>query len=184
MKFGKLCAIAILCGVIMPARSQGQIDEGETMAAAPGGDSYRVESSVNGNEEIVQCRHYCAEKRTLLTSKSASTPQANLTGFKNLRLSTDSSTLFFETDAWAVSDAIHAVDIRTGVEHFVTDGSLACIVGTGQFQGDLVVAQHKYFVEGGSYESLFLFTPKGKQIGIVALDSSDAPRFCAPAAQL
>ena len=131
-------------------------------------------------ERIVECTNLCAQKRVVLSGKAGRKPEDNLSGFTNLRLSPDASTLYFETEAWATSNAIHSVNIKTGVARYVTSGSIACVVGSGQYQGDIIAAQHRYFVQGGSYNPLYLFTPQGKEVGVVALDSGEASKFCAP----
>lgn len=150
-----------------------------SVVMAPGGTtSYHVENAGSPAERIVECTNMCAQKRVVLAGRSGQKPEDNLFGFSNLRLSPDASTLYFETEAWATSGAIHAVNLKTGAVRYVTSGSLACVVGNGQFQGDVMAAQHRYFVQGGSYDPLYLFTPQGKEVGIVAVDSGDAPKLC------
>lgn len=154
------------------------VDPASVITAPGGTTSYHVENAGNPNERIVQCKNMCAQKRVVLNGKASQKPEDNLFGFTNLRLSPDASTLYFETEAWATSNAIHAINIETGQVRYVTSGSIACVVGSGQYQGDIIADQHRYFVQGGSYNPLYLFTPDGKEVGIVALDDRDAPRFC------
>lgn len=161
--------------------SAAQSVDPASVITAPGGTtSYHVENAGSPNERIVECTNVCAQKRVVLRGKAGQKPEDNLFGFTNLRLSPDASTLYFETEAWATSNAIHVVNIKTGMTRYVASGSIACVVGSGQYQGDVIAAQHRYFVQGGSYNPLYLFTPQGKEVGIVALDSGDAPKFCAP----
>jgi len=175
-----LTVLACSCA-FLPWPSSAQNVDANSVISAPGGStSYFVENADSPNERIVECTNHCANKRIIVSGKVEQKPEQNLFGFKNLRLSPDSSTLYFETEAWAVSNAVHAVNLKTGVERFVTDGSIACVVGSGEHQGNIIVAQHKYFVQGGSYDPLNLFTSQGKEVGVVALDSGDAPKFCAP----
>ncbi len=82
----------------------------------------------------------------------------------HLEFSPDSKTLYFETSAWVVSGAIHAVDINGKNLRFVTDGGEYRIVQDGHYKGDLIVNQHRYHDGGGSYNWDWLFTPSGKQI--------------------
>jgi hypothetical protein len=174
--------IVLVCSTVFLARLSAaqNVDVGSVVTAPGGSASYHIENSGSPVERIVGCTNNCAQKRTILNGRAGEKPEENLFGFTNLRLSPDASTLYFETEAWATSNAIHAVNIKTGAERFITSGSIACIVGSGQYQGDIIAAQHKYFVQGGSYDPLNLFTPQGKEVGVVALGSSDAPRFCAP----
>jgi hypothetical protein len=112
-----------------------------------------------------------------LTSWSSNDPKGTLVGFKNLFLSPDSKTLYFQTDAWATSDAVHAIEIATKRQRFVAPGEIACVVLAGQYQGDLVIQQHRYFVQGGSYDNLWLYDPSGKEIGLVSQDT-DSKAVC------
>ena len=113
----------------------------------------------------------------LLTSKPANDPKQNMDGFKHLFLSPDGKTLYFQTDAWATSNAVHAITIANKQVSFVAPGEIACVVLAGQYQGDLVIEQHRYFVQGGSYDNLWLFDPSGKEVGLVAEDT-DAKKVC------
>jgi hypothetical protein len=154
------------------------IDPNSVVTALGGTTSYHVENADSPAERIVECTNMCAQRRVVVAGRSGQKPEDNLFGFHNLRLSPDASTLYFETEAWATSNAIHAVNLKTGAVRYVTSGSLACVVGNGEYQGDVMAAQHRYFVQGGSYDPLYLFTPQGKEVGIVALDSGDAPKLC------
>lgn len=42
------------------------------------------------------------------------------------------------------------------------------MVAKGEHRGRLIVQQHRYFVQGGSYDYLYLYTPDGQKIGLVA----------------
>jgi hypothetical protein len=113
----------------------------------------------------------------LLTSRPADDVKQNLEGFKNLLLSPDGKTLYFQTDAWATSNAVHAINIATKRVSFVAPGEIACVILAGQYQGDLVIEQHRYFVQGGSYDNLWLFSPSGKEVGLVS-ESTDKKGIC------
>lgn len=82
----------------------------------------------------------------------------------HLEFSPDSKTLYFETSAWVVSGAIHAVDINGKNLRFVTAGGDFHVVQNGPYKGNLIVNQHRYHDGGGSYNWDWLFTPTGKQI--------------------
>ena len=102
----------------------------------------------------------------------------SLHGFSNLFLSPDGKRLFFQAHAWATSDAVHTLDLATGQESYLMPGEIACVVLAGEWQGDIVASQHRYFVQGGSYDSLWLYSPTGKEIGIVALSDTDVRQVC------
>ncbi|MBI4384720.1 MAG: hypothetical protein HY579_11890, partial [Nitrospinae bacterium] len=48
--------------------------------------------------------------------------------FDNKIFSPDSKTIYFNTPAWAVSDAIHAIDTDGENERFVTPGDLVEVI--------------------------------------------------------
>jgi hypothetical protein len=83
------------------------------------------------------------------------------------QFSSDGRKLFFETSAWATSDAIHMVDLETRKEQFVTDGNALQVVPSGEYKDHLLVTKHKYFIGGGSYDWVWLVTPDGKEVGPV-----------------
>lgn len=140
--------------------------------STPGNDStgqpkLEIEAGMNGNSSF----------NILLTSSPSDDPKQNLEGFSKLSLSPDGKTLYFQTSAWVTSDAIHSLDIATKKVSYVTDGEIACVVLAGQYQGDLIVQQHKYFVQGGSYDDLYLYEPTGHYIGLVSQDT-DVSKVC------
>ncbi len=81
-----------------------------------------------------------------------------------LQFSSNSKIIFFETDAWTTSGAIHSVNVNGKDLRFVTDGNDYHVVLSGKYRGDLIVNQHRYHDQGGSYNWDWLFTPEGKQI--------------------
>jgi hypothetical protein len=132
-----------------------------------GNPNLALEAGMNGNSSF----------GILLLSNPSDDPKQNLAGFSHLSLSPNGKTLYFQTSAWATSDAIHSLDIATKKTSYVTNGQIACIVLGGEYQGDLVVEQHRYFIQGGSYDDLYLYDPAGQQIGLVSQDT-DASRVC------
>lgn len=134
-------------------------------------------SADDPNMEIEATYNLNTSSTVLLFNRSSNDPKQNLSGFKHLILSPDNKTLYFQTEAWATSNAIHSLKISTKEVSFVAPGEIACVVLAGQFQGDLVVEQHRYFVQGGSYDNLWLYDPSGKELGLVAEDT-DASKVC------
>lgn len=114
-----------------------------------------------------------APVRLVATSHAAQAPQDELSGFTDLNFSPDSRTLYFMSQAWATSGAIHAVDLATKVRRFVVDGNTLRVVKTGQYAGDLLVVRHKYYAAGGSYDFIWLVSPQGKELMNVG-DSDEA----------
>lgn len=151
---------------------------------APGGKNnyyimkYRGKDSFGNQKMAIEVgQNNNSSFEVLVKDHPSNNPEQNLTGFSNLFLSPNSKTLYFETDAWAVADAIHAVDLSTRKIRFITSGELKCVILGGEYQGDLIVEQHRYFVQGGSYDALYLFTPADKDLGLVSEDT-DASKLC------
>src|SRR3990167_10726298 len=91
-------------------------------------------------------------------------PEKTMIDPNNLQFSPDSKTLYFATSAWATSGAIHAIDSDGKNLRFITAGNGYHVVTDGKYRGDLIVNQHRYHNQGGSYDWDWLFTPAGKQI--------------------
>jgi hypothetical protein len=151
------------------------------VVSAPGGHTnYYImklagtESDGNQNMDIEVGLNDNSSFQVLVKNSPSSDPKRNLSNFSKLNLSPDSKTLYFETDAWVTAHAIHAFDLSTKSIRFVTNGELACVVLGGQYQGDLVVQQHRYFVQGGSHDDLYLFAPDGQELRMVAQGTDDS----------
>lgn len=166
-----------IAAVLIPCFSQGAELSTLEHISAPGGNivySILADASKKSTEQgdggsIIQAKNsQTKQEEVLLTAKPDDKPEQNLTDFAHLQLSNDAKTLYFEAAGWATSSAIHALDITSHKTTFVTDGSLVCVVKTGEYQDKLIVQQHKYFVQGGAYDYLYLYEPTGKQIGLVA----------------
>lgn len=144
---------------------------------APGGklvyyimadESKKGTEDYEGGVQIVSKNLSSGQDEILLTSSPDADPKKTLYSFSNLKLSQDAKTLYFETAAWATSSAIHSLDISSHKSNYITNGGLVCVVGGGEYQGNLIVQQHRYFVQGGSYDYLYLYDPKGKEVGVVS----------------
>ncbi|HFZ9108598.1 TPA: hypothetical protein ACIPVM_000107 [Salmonella enterica subsp. diarizonae serovar 50:k:z35] len=112
------------------------------------------------------------KKSTLLATKHSTKPEKELSGFNHLILSPDNKTLYFHTDAWITSPAIYKMDLKSHKLNYIVDGFLYCLVQTGKYKGDLIVSQHRHYVQGGAYNPISLFTPQGKKLGVVGDDDT------------
>jgi hypothetical protein len=163
-------AAAVILIVPCPAFAQTPLEQTpREHVVAPGGKIIyyimqmpSTDAAGNPKLQIEETRNLNRSFRTLLTSRSAADPKQNLTGFSNLNLSPDGKILYFQTDAWATANAIHTINLATGEVSYVTSGEIACVVLSGEYQGDLVVEQHRYFVQGGSHDDLWLYNSTAK----------------------
>jgi dipeptidyl aminopeptidase/acylaminoacyl peptidase len=87
--------------------------------------------------------------------------------FNSPAFSPDGKTIYFLSAAWATSNALHAIDLRGGEARYICAANSLEMVGSGEYRGNLIISQHRYFLGGGSYDWHYLFTPKGKEIGIL-----------------
>lgn len=130
---------------------------------------------IKHHHEIVCAKNDSSAYVTILNGQPSKHLSQNLSHIGGLFASPDGGMLYFQAQAWATSNAIHSVAIRSGAVKFITAGQLDCVVLIGQYQGDLVITQHRYFIQGGSYNPTYLFTPSGKNIGIVARSYAQTP---------
>jgi hypothetical protein len=76
-------------------------------------------------------------------------------------------------EAGTSSNEIYSINLKKKELTDVVSGEIICIVQGGENKGNLIVEEHKYFVQVGSYNSVFLLSPKGKQLGVIALEDDD-----------
>ncbi len=115
--------------------------------------------------------------RCLVQSTAHSDPQKVLAGLQTPQFSPDGVSLFFLSEAWATSGAIHRLDFRTGQVSFTCPGITLNVVASGEFEGYLVVQQHRYFWGGGTYYWYWLVTPDGKATEPVGPEFSNVTAF-------
>jgi len=101
----------------------------------------------------------------LVVSRPSDDMKQVLGGLNSPTFSANGREVYFLSSAWATSDAVHAVDVRTHTVRFVCDGNTLCVIRQGRYQGDLVVNKHKYHPNGGgSYEANWLVSPSGREL--------------------
>lgn len=104
--------------------------------------------------------------------------EKNITGINSVTYNKFTNEIFFLTDAWATSAAVHKFDIGPISEEkkvtpvFVTSGNSISVVNSGKYVGNIIVEKHKYKDGGGSYDPYVLVTPDGKTIKELGEDQS------------
>jgi hypothetical protein len=96
---------------------------------------------------------------------SCNNPQKRIVDPQQLHFSPNSRTLYFVTSAWAVSGAVHAINVDGTNYRYIQPANELEVITSGDYQGYLALQQHRYFIGGGSYDWYWLFTPDGKEIG-------------------
>jgi hypothetical protein len=105
--------------------------------------------------------------RLLVHSRGGESPERTLAAFQTPRYSPDGRQVYFLSAAWATSGAVHVVDLVTGREQYVLPGNSLDVMPRGEYGGHLLVEQHRYFLSGGAYDWVWLFTPDGREVGPV-----------------
>jgi hypothetical protein len=118
------------------------------------------------NDELWLKDNSTGQERLLVSSHEAEKVENLLAEITVPQFSVDKSKVYFMSAAYAVSDAVHAVDLRTGREAFVCPGNSLFVVPSGKYKGDLVVNQHRYHGEPnyGSYDHYFVVDGNGKEL--------------------
>ena len=109
----------------------------------------------------------------LVRAKDSDKIESVLAGFSKPQFSTNGRFVFFLSDAWATSGALHVVDTTNGKEHYVCPGLDFEIIASGEYRDCLLVAQHRYFIGGGTYDWFWLLRPDGKEVGPVGEDTEN-----------
>ncbi|HJT45141.1 MAG TPA: hypothetical protein VJ721_02615, partial [Chthoniobacterales bacterium] len=123
--------------------------------------------------ELWQIRANGKEPVLLVRSKQSDKMETNLAGFSNPQFSSNGKLVYFLSEAWATSGALHVVDTTNGKEHFVCPAAEFEVVLSGEYRDHLLVQQHRYFIGGGSYDWFWLLKPDGKEVGPVGEDTAN-----------
>jgi outer membrane protein assembly factor BamB len=114
------------------------------------------------------------EPRLLLKGGVETAPNGvRVAYFKSPQFSPDGAQVYFLSLGWVVSDAVYALNMKTGKLRAVCPANSLLVIRKGEYAGDLVVEQHRYFMGSGSYDWVYVVTPDGKEIG--TLGDSDDP---------
>lgn len=116
--------------------------------------------------------------------------ESNITGINNVVYNPSNGDLYFMTDAWATSGAVHKLDKKNWMNSlefnsmpvqkeigFITDGNSLYLIKTGRYSGNLIVSKHKYKKGGGSYDPYFLVSLEGKELKEIGESKESVDRF-------
>ncbi len=123
--------------------------------------------------ELWQIRADGKEPTVLVRAKESDKMENVLAGFSKPEFSTNGKLVYFLSEAWTTSGALHVVDTTNGEEHFVCPAAEFEVVQSGEYRDDLLVQQHRYFIGGGSYDWFWLLKPDGKEVGPVGEDTDN-----------
>jgi hypothetical protein len=111
-------------------------------------------------EEVAILTIATGERRVLARSPIAD----RYTSLFGMRFSPDGGRLYFHSACAVVAPCVHAVDLGDGSPVKVSGGQILDIIDAGPYRGHLVVQQHRYQTEGGSFEEAVLLAPDGEEV--------------------
>ncbi len=135
----------------------------------------KIESGAGEHDaaELWQVRADGKEPLMLVRTRGSDKMENLIAGFEDVQFSSDGRLVYFVTPAWATSGAVHVVDTTNRKEHFVVAGYGLRVLHSGDYRDHLLLAQHRYFLCGGSYDWFYLFTAEGKEVGVVGEDTQN-----------
>ena len=100
--------------------------------------------------------------------------------FLNKQFDSKGTRLYYETRAWATSNAVRKVDLATRTDGFFAAGNGFWVItcSDNPYLDHLALAQHRYFVQGGSYDWYYLVDPAGKEVGTFGEEPPTVAEFC------
>lgn len=118
--------------------------------------------------------------RKLLETKPSDDVKNAVCGFIGKQFDIEGGLLYFETPAWATDNAIHVLDLKTGKEKFVVAGSSFGLVTCtdSPYSNHIIASQHRYYIQGGSYDWYYLFKPDGTEVGTFGEEPSSFAELC------
>lgn len=112
-----------------------------------------------------------AHPTLLAAAKNAPDVKNILAGLTAPCFSPSGQAIYFLSQAYAVSDAVHVVDLRTRAVRFVCPGNTVEVVSKGVFKGDLIVQQHRYFAGGGTFDWYWIVDARGKDVNPIGTEA-------------
>ncbi|MDB5227010.1 MAG: hypothetical protein JWN78_1203 [Bacteroidota bacterium] len=117
--------------------------------------------------------------KAIVHGKEGDSPETILINLQGLFFTSDSRYIYFMSDAWATSAAVHRYDISTGKEKFISDANDLIVIPTGKYKDDLIVNKHKYYhsEDGGSYDPYCLLNAEGKELKEIGEEENAISKF-------
>lgn len=113
-------------------------------------------------------------ERLIVSCKNAKKMENVIGGISEPHFSIDRKKVFFQSEAWATSAAIHVVDLKSGKEKFICPGNGISVIEAGKYKGDFITFMHKYYgpPNYGSFDHDFIVDENGKEIKDLKDDES------------
>ncbi len=85
------------------------------------------------------------------------------------QFSLDGKSVYFTAPVWVTSSALYVVPSDgEGKPKFIIDTNYLKVIELGTYKGNLILSQHRYFMYGGSYDWCYIYSPEGKELGVLS----------------
>ena len=123
------------------------------------------------------------EVRQALGPMRSEVPKRDMHAFDNPHWSLEGGYIYVDAAAWPGSTAVHQVNLATGEERFVIEGSVRAIVRDGPYRGYLLVRRHLFPKEPGAAATnpVYLVRPDSTIIFQIDGSASDGGEQTVPA---
>ena len=101
--------------------------------------------------------------------------RAEIVNPEAVAFSLDGGYLYVTSQLGTTSPGIHQIKLGLGTQKFVTGGALNGVIRNGPYRGFLLVGEHRYYTQGGSYDATFLVRPDGQHVMMLPGSDSDRP---------
>jgi len=171
------CAFADKESVISPNKKLIACVKTGDRVIPDGCDDFADTGSKSGNQIWIHDAEKNKERLLVDNNFECNSPEKQIVDPSDLKFSSDSKTLYFVSSAWVTSGALHAVQVDGKGLRYIIPASSVEVISQGEYKDDLIVQQHRYFIGGGSYDWLWLFTPEGKEMGPLGDEISQDQRM-------
>ena len=113
--------------------------------------------------------------RKLAGSTNDADLKAEIVNPESVAFSLDGGYLYITSQLGATSPGIHQIKLGAGTQRFITGGSLNGVIRNGPYRGFLLVGEHRYYPQGGSYDATYLVRPDAQHILMIPGSDSDRP---------
>ena len=150
--------------MVAPAKSHDGL---ATVWAEPD-DPHHVSKDVGDVGKWTLCFERSGVRKALLTSSAGDGGmESMLADFADFVFSRDDRNVFFTTYAWHTTRAAHGVEVATGKEFFIVDGTIVEEIDHGKFKGSL---KANHFRKGSPDRSVVDW--HGKKLAELPIDDS------------
>lgn len=91
----------------------------------------------------------------------------------NAQFSVNGKSIYFLVPCWVTSSALYVISSDGGEARFITGSNYLKVIERGEYKGNLILSDHRYFLYGGSYDWCYIFSPEGKELAVLSEDPDE-----------